>query len=251
MKEPDFDALYRELGMPEGGTLEALKQRYRRRVAQWHPDRDLGAVQGQERLKALNLRYSALLEYHRQHGHLPPAPRASPPPARGSVGHGSVGHGSDGHGSDGRVPEAHPRDAATSHPRRPIAWLLVALAAGGTWLLWPRGEAPAPSASELTQSAPAWSAAGEQAPDRELRRGLDQRAVLRLLGEPIMRDPRTGLWSYGPSWVRFECGRVAGWYSSPLFGLRADGVRPGVRVGLGPGEPPRACAPELPLALGD
>jgi hypothetical protein len=236
LKEPDFDALYRELGMPEGGTLEALKQRYRRRVAQWHPDRDLGAVQGQERLKALNLRYSALLEYHRRHGRLPPAPRPPVSQARGSA---------------VLMPEAHSRDAAPTNPRRPIAWLLLALAAGGTWLLWPRGEASAPSASELARSAPAWSAAEKPAPDRELRRGLDRRAVLRLLGEPIMRDDRTGVWSYGPSWVRFECGRVVGWYSSPLFGLRVEGVRPGVRVGLGPGGPRRACAPELPLALDD
>jgi hypothetical protein len=236
LKEPDFDALYRELGMPEGGTLEALKQRYRRRVAQWHPDRDLGAVQGQERLKALNLRYSALLEYHRRHGHLPPA-RSPQSPARGAA--------------VSMPSEARAQRAAPTNPRRPIAWLLLALAAGGTWLLWPRGEAPAPSASELAQSEPAWSAAAKQVPDRELRRGLDRRAVLRLLGEPILRDDRTGVWSYGPSWVRFECGRVAGWYSSPLFGLRAEGVRPGVRVGLGPGEPSRACAPDLPLAPGD
>ena len=234
MKEPDFDALYRELGMPEGGTLEALKQRYRRRVAHWHPDRGPGVVQGQERLKALNRRYSALLEYHRQNGHLPPAPGLAQSSALGSA---------------VLVPET--QNAMPRNPRRPIAWLLLGLAAGGTWLLWPRGEAPATSAPELSGSAPAWSAAAKQSPDRELRRGLDQRAVLRLLGEPIMRDDRTGLWSYGPSWVRFECGRVAGWYSSHLFGLRAEGVRPGVRVGLGPGEPRRACAPELPLAQGD
>ena len=229
LNEPDFDALYRELGMPEGGTLDALKLRYRRRVAQWHPDRGAAAAQGQERLKALNLRYSAALDYHRRHGQLPPARRAVVPP---SVAAGAAATGP-------RV-----RNEVAPKSSRRMAWLVLILSVGALWLLRSNRETPAPVAP-----APVQAVASAEEPDRQLRRGLERHAVLRLLGEPIMRDERAELWSYGPSWVQFECGRVAGWYSSPLLGLQAEGVHPGERVGIGPGEPRRSCAPESPLAL--
>lgn len=222
--EPDFEALYRQLGMPAGGSLVELRQRYRRLVAQWHPDRDSGGARAEERLKLLNLRFSAALEFHRRYGRLP-AVRAVPA---------------------GMARRVERRPAGTSRPaRRRVPWLVVVLAAGVAWLAWPERDAPAPplhAAQAPPQAGPV--------PDRYLQLGLDHRAALQLLGQPILRDESAELWSYGPSWVQFECGRVAGWYSSPLLGLHAEGVRPGERVGLGPGDRRRACAPEPPTPGG-
>jgi hypothetical protein len=40
-----------------------------------------------------------------------------------------------------------------------------------------------------------------------------------MLGEPD--SVHGNRWEYGPSWVRFEDGRVSDWYSSPLRELGA------------------------------
>lgn len=226
--EPDFQALYRDLGLGASVTLEELRQHYRRRVALWHPDRGPVAARVQDRLKLLNLRYSAALDFHRRHGCLPHAGPALRPP-RAEV---------------FPMAQAPAAQFSSRSPRSLLRWLVLASVAGAAWLLWPGKEAAVPA----PLAVPASTTADPAKPVRELQLGLRRQAVLQLLGEPITRDERAELWSYGPSWVQFECGRVAGWYNSALLGLRSDGIRPAERVGKGPGDARHACAPELPRA---
>ncbi|WP_281187141.1 hypothetical protein [Aquimonas voraii] len=40
------------------------------------------------------------------------------------------------------------------------------------------------------------------------------------MGPPLVLQ--ADLWEYGPSHIRFERGRVVGWYSSPLKPLPVD-----------------------------
>lgn len=246
----DFDALYRALGF-DGGGLDALKACYRRRVAQWHPDRE-GATPAQaERLKLLNRRYAAAVAFHRRWGRLPGEnmPRASPR-------------------IDRHAAAPPPSPCVPQVPVRRHAWLaagavvVLACVAGWQW----SGTTDVGTAAESSNGEPAPAAAtpGARGGERRVRaapagradaalleRGLTRDAVLALLGPPAIRHDGDALWSYGPSWIVFECGRVAGWYSSPLAGLRARGARPGERVGLGPGEASKACTPELPALAGE
>jgi hypothetical protein len=57
-------------------------------------------------------------------------------------------------------------------------------------------------------------------PGFRIRVGSTEAQVERLLGAPLVTEP--DLWQYGPSHVRFERGRVVGWYSSPLKPLPVD-----------------------------
>jgi hypothetical protein len=49
--------------------------------------------------------------------------------------------------------------------------------------------------------------------------------VREALGEPSSVHGER--WEYGPSWVRFDDGRVVDWYSSPLRSLGAVTATPG------------------------
>ena len=51
----------------------------------------------------------------------------------------------------------------------------------------------------------------------------DTRArVAAILSGQVSRELSGVHWEYGPSWVRFECGQVVDWYSSPLNPLKAS-----------------------------
>lgn len=73
--DTDFLLLYDELGLAPGvSDLGALKQAYRRRVAQLHPDRQRPGDEGDpERLQRLNRLYSAALAFEQRYGRLPAA----------------------------------------------------------------------------------------------------------------------------------------------------------------------------------
>ena len=75
--DTDFLTLYDELGLAPGvSDLDALKQAYRRRVAQLHPDRG-GDDSDPARLQRLNRLYGAALAFEQRYGRLPAAPLAA------------------------------------------------------------------------------------------------------------------------------------------------------------------------------
>ena len=47
---------------------------------------------------------------------------------------------------------------------------------------------------------------------------MDADAVRASEGEPTLMVSNER-WEYGPSWIRFEHGKVVDWYSSPLYPL--------------------------------
>lgn len=71
--DTDFLTLYDELGLAPGiSDLDILKQAYRRRVAQLHPDRQ-GVDGDPVRLQRLNRLYGAALAFEHRYGRLPAA----------------------------------------------------------------------------------------------------------------------------------------------------------------------------------
>jgi hypothetical protein len=63
---------------------------------------------------------------------------------------------------------------------------------------------------------------GLRAPDagKRIGVGMDGEQVRRILGSPSTEHEQR--WEYGPSWIEFRCGKVTGWYSSPLYPLQVD-----------------------------
>lgn len=53
---------------------------------------------------------------------------------------------------------------------------------------------------------------------------MDTDVVRAIQGEPVIGG--TDHWEYGPSWIRFENGKVVDWYSSPLNPLKTTTVQP-------------------------
>lgn len=233
--ESDFDALYRDLGITAQCALPVFKQRYRRRVAQLHPDHG-GNARDAEALKLLNQRYSAALAFHRRHGRFP------------------------GAAGDAAIAWAMPVRAAGSGPspatRRPTmrTWALLALFAATALAVWIKLTWTVPDHAADLQSGSAATAiqvpasggmrsvgkAGNWMPAR-LRPGMSPAKVREQLGEPISRGDDARLWIYGPSWLRFECGQLVEWYSSPLAPLRTQVVA--IEDGATGSAPPRPrCA---------
>ncbi len=204
-RETDFLDLYRLLGLEPGCGLDEFKHAYRRRVSVLHPDRrdeDSRGVAAQ-RLQQLTAMYGMAMEFHRTHGRLPGAAGVRPSqPPRGEAGSAA----------------ATQRVLATR--RRSRRWLLLPAAAIAAWWLWP-GEPPAPPAAPPAETVqPPTHRATATAPAERPAWGLgmDAASVRSIEGEPTLMasDQR---WEYGPSWVRFENGKVVDWYSSPLYPL--------------------------------
>ncbi len=66
---PDVAQALRVLGLPTTATAEEVRSAYRRLIAQWHPDRFVGATaeeqhRAQERARELNAAYLLLKAYH-------------------------------------------------------------------------------------------------------------------------------------------------------------------------------------------
>jgi hypothetical protein len=210
----DFARIYSELGVSPLSGLDAFKQAYRRRVAELHPDRPATGPRDPDRLIALNLGYAAALEFHRAHGRLPGAP-----PLQAGGDHGEPGVLDGHHRRDASMPSrAAPGSAAWTRILLPV---LIVFAASWYWVseFEPGPAATAPEAAATT--APA-----EAVPDIRLELGMDPRTVAAVLGEPVARNTNGSHWIYGPSWVRFECGRLSDWYSAPLHPLHVATQRP-------------------------
>lgn len=217
---PDFALLYARLGLPPDCTLEQFKRACRRRIAQLHPDKTRpGAAPPTPELPVSELisLYVSAVRFHRRHGRLPggrplaTAPAATPPSQAHPAAHMS-GEAASASGPGDAVP--------------PLSWR--------TWLLTALGVALllalfAALDREPVPAIPADPAPAEAAQDRGLaigrtaaappllELGMDQATVRAIQGEPLQHDDRD--WIYGPSWIRFERGRVVDWYSSPLYRL--------------------------------
>jgi hypothetical protein len=218
-RETDFLDLYKILGLNPGCGLAEFKQAYRRRVAVLHPDRRTGdqvSAIAAERLQQLTALYGSAMEFERRHGRLPGAPPARLAQAEAS-----------------QPPAPHVSISKPPRRRRRLRWwLMVSVALGCiAWLLWDfgffSGDAdfePATTTSQLAQSVGGVPEQHPPASPSVLALGMDIGAVRAIEGEPTLIG--AGHWEYGPSWIRFEDGKVADWYSSPLRPLKTTTAQP-------------------------
>ncbi len=195
--ETTFFALYEELNLDAGCRLEELKHAYRRRASQLHPDRG-GMHSDVQRLQRLNALYDSALEFHKAHGRLP----GNLPPSRNFV---------PTEPQPGAPPPAAPKQ------RR---WLLAGTCLLALLLYWLGLSMQPGDAPSLDPAGPGDRVAPglfqPQAPNLAL--GMDATLARSVLGRPDAEAATR--WDYGPSWVEFQCGKVVGWYSSPLRPLR-------------------------------
>jgi hypothetical protein len=232
MTTDDYLADYACLGLQPGCSLEALERRWRRAVSELHPDRgggtDIGARSRQ--LRELTLAYRRLRSFEREHGRLP----GGAPPAGAAVHLApamatAIGDNEQHEQESGAFgPAAYPRapHAGTRGSRGLGLMVLAALGLG--WVLGAlsggdlAGDAGADTGLDAAQRAATMASAATG--PRGLRLGDSAEEVERLLGPPYLRG--VDLWEYGPSHVRFERGRVSGWYSSPMKPLPVDAPVP-------------------------
>lgn len=239
MATDDYLADYALLGLQPGCSLLTLERSWRQAVSALHPDR---AAPGSDltllgrRMHELSSAYKRLRQFEREHGRLPGAPLQT-----------AAQHGmpAEVHAESEGAPEMVSATTLAAANRRGGWWLpALALGAAIAISLWgldgpeasspndalraePAGVVPRPVAPQI---APAIRAPVIEAPvgvdlppagsARRIRVGSTEAEVERLMGTPIAAGP--DLWEYGPSHVRFERGRVVGWYSSPLLPLPVD-----------------------------
>lgn len=206
----DFVSFYQQLGLGPDCSLAQLKNAYRRRVAELHPDRN-PQRRGDDaaQLQELTAAYHAALSFERRHGRLPGAR----PPIEAV--------------------------AATRQPRRPpdpsrrtgLRHIALAALAAGTlaWLAWNESGDDEPVATQApmherfvllpSPAEPSRTPAGQR-----IELGMEAAAVRAIEGKPVMET--TQRWDYGPSWIEFENGHVSDWYSSRLRPLKVSGKRP-------------------------
>lgn len=215
--DTDFFALYRELGLRADCTIDQLKHAYRRRVGELHPDRT-GSAASTPRLQRLNRLYAAAIEFQRSHDRLPGAQRASVRMP-----------------SDGAAPAT---EEATAVPHAPVqvrhVWRYALPLAAVMVLVWwyPTTPDPGTGIPDAARPAPAvgngmLASASEAATISSLKitLGMSAARARAIQGEPLNTDKTR--WDYGPSWIDLRCGRVSGWYSSPLRPLRVEQNLPG------------------------
>jgi hypothetical protein len=211
--ETDFIDLYAELELDPDCDLDQFRQAYRRRVAALHPDRQTRNPpdpQAAGKLQSLTVLYRAAMTFHRQHGRLPGAtsPAAQPAP----------------HARTTAIRSRPTRPASSEAPRRSRLWLVVLIAIVAGVILWDRPSKPeAPSTDSDTSVRKTSGYTGKQVETDNssgvpLHLGMSLRQVRKIQGDPFMVSGNR--WDYGPSWIRFENGKVAGWYSSPLRPLK-------------------------------
>lgn len=218
----DFAGLYRTLGIHGACTPEALRQAYRRRVSQLHPDQrgedgDLAALQ------ELNRLYDAALDFLRLHGRLPgsmAAPAATAPPT-GAVEHDA----SEGLQAAALAPGSAPASGPAGSQRLSRYFVLLAvlaiaaLAASALKGTISVSHDTPPDTGAVALHRPAETDRGQ------IALGMSKRRVRSIHGAPVgHHDVR---WDYGPSWIDFDCGDVVtDWYSSPLRPLRTASPHP-------------------------
>ena len=217
----DFAQLYSQLGIRTDCSVEEFKQACRRRIREQHPDRagmhaastaDVADVAAQIPLAELLPLYAKALRFHRKHGRLPGAPpvhaHASSPRERLFL-------------TAVAAATAAPSDSTANSPRftmRGPVLLMLAIAVVLVGISAWNDDTPAP-APPVQASMPAEAVEAEIGPIvRELEIGMDADTVRRIQGEPLQQEGSQ--WIYGPSWLYFDRGRLANWYSSPLYPLK-------------------------------
>jgi hypothetical protein len=211
----DFAQLYSQLGIRTDCSLEEFKQACRRRIREQHPDvsgPDSASIATQIPLAELLPLYAKALRFHRKHGRLPgaaPAPplaRAVPLRDRPVAASAST-----------MEPRAPADEVPRSSLRGPL--LLIALAVAGVFVVLNSSNDDAAASQQPAHAAiPTEAQAGAAPIDELLEIGMDMETVRQIQGEPMQQDGAD--WIYGPSWLRFERGRLVDWYSSPLHALK-------------------------------
>lgn len=229
MPTDDYLADYALLGLQPGCSMETLERTWRLAVRELHPDRahDSPDVEARSRrLHELTGAYRRLRQFGREHGRLPGGmlrPAGSAAAAATAATQPSCSE------ADARfesvIGAAAPSQANPSMGRgwRGIA-LATGVAVGVVWALMPSPDEVASPDYEVAraQDHPAALPRNDNrvSPARRIRVGSTEAQVERLIGSPMVSAP--DVWEYGPSHVRFERGRVVGWYSSPLKPLPVD-----------------------------
>lgn len=219
MSGTDFLALYQQLGLAPNCSADELKNAYRRRVAELHPDRHGDNPAAAARLQELTAAYNAAMRFSRRYDRLP---GAQPRRARAA----------------GERPASRDRYTAASGPRgglrlTVVGLVVLAVLGGFLWnALQDADEAAVGGTSEPPAAAaapvmppPTMPAAVAQADVAQVvELGMEAADVRRLEGRPVMES--AARWDYGPSWIEFQGGRVSNWYSSKLRPLKVARARP-------------------------
>ncbi len=223
----DFSRLYSELGLQPDCSLEEFKLAYRRRIGELHPDRHGDSpVASDLPLKDIIALYAKATRFHGEHGRLP---GSAPRPAMVNVANASPAWRAHDAGRPGisrpsaLLGDAAPKAAPTSRRGAVLAMLsiiaLLVLLISWDW--------NSPASSDQTTSTDVRidpSVAAVAAKSSLIELGMDTATVLAIQGEPVsMRD---GEWDYGPSWLRFDEGKLVDWYSSPMRRLKTASAAP-------------------------
>jgi hypothetical protein len=245
--DTDFVALYDELGLDAECSMASFKHAYRRRIAKLHPDHP-GSPSDISRIQRLNRLYAAALEFYRLHGRLPGAARPvgaiHTTPLRPSTGDVSNIHNErnehavETFASTWSASASSAASTATpmaGFPRRRRYLLMLALLA---LLLYWLG-AQRTSVPTLDPEGPGDAVQpGLLAPaSKQVAVGMEPDQVRRILGIPSTEHEQR--WEYGPSWIEFRCGKVTGWYSSPLHPLQVEDDSAAAQAEAALKEPPR------------
>ncbi|MHB8913077.1 MAG: DnaJ domain-containing protein [Lysobacter sp.] len=227
----DFAQLYSQLGLRPDCTLDEFKRAYRRRIAALHPDKgqEVDTPENHALLPDLIKLYTTATRFHQRHGRLPGARPSLAPPRPSAAATASRTASATTHPYT--VPTAPTNSSGDdmtnaerqSHRGTPLglALLMLALAVVLAWNL------PPPNTELASADAtPGDLRAVAIATDVDsLQLGMDKPTVLAIQGEPLRVDDDDE-WNYGPSWVRFERGRLVDWHSSQLRPLKTDAPAP-------------------------
>lgn len=223
MRTDDYLADYARLGLQPGCSVESLQRAWRLAVRDLHPDRiaaGLDEASRSRRLHELTAAYRRLRSFEREHGRLPGGTLAEPLPVQGFQDPAAAA--SAGTGSSAGMSGPSSLRVARGFTFWVVLALGVLLALSGLLQSEPSDEA-ALSAEPLKapiHGAPVEVVAAAAGPGLRIRVGSTEAQVERLMGAPMVTQ--ADLWEYGPSHVRFERGRVVGWYSSPLKPLPVE-----------------------------
>ena len=229
MQTDDYLADYALLGLQPGCSLETLERTWRLAVRDLHPDRAQDGLDSDvrtQRLHQITGAYRRLRGFEREHGRLPGGLMKPGDAVKAGEAAGAGGEPQRSDAAEVEHAHWHPPGASPARSRLLAGLALVVIGL----LVWAslRTEPSASPQAEfaLTSSSPT-SPPGVGRPEplsprpgSRIRVGSTETQVERLMGAPLVTEP--DLWQYGPSHVRFERGRVVGWYSSPLKPLPVD-----------------------------